>query len=700
MKSAIAVRSSIPRPEFPRPDRDRSFCWLPLNGIWSFQADELTTSITVPFAWETDASGIGMTWLEDARYSREVTVPADWQDRRTVVCFGAVHYSCQIYIDDVLVATHVGGYESFEVDVTHMVRPGMSYILRVDVQAPVDKRAVPHGKQRSVPRDDYDGVCFTPTSGIWQSVWLEGRGQTYVKALALRGDDLHSIRISAQLCGVDTAGCEVTATVVETGESIMMTSDHEGRVTGQVVLAQPCVWSPADPFLYHVEVSTGADGKADRVVATVGLRRVEIDGRHILLNGRRLFVRGVLDQGYWPGHGMTAPSVDALRTDLRLARDLGFNLVRKHLKLEDPMWLHEADALGMLVWEEPPCPSRFSDAAVAAFEAQIPSMVERDGSHPSVIIWGLYNEEWGLDWDICGSQRRRDAAIHAYKTLKSLDGTRPIVENSGWSHVHSDLLDWHYYEPDPARWADRIQGLIDGSSNDFPVRLGPDFIVDKHVVAYGKSSLLGRPNLNSEYGEGMTSLDRAWHLRWQTQELRRHDGLSGYVYTELTDIEHEMAGLLDAWRRPKDWMGLRATNVHSDTVLVIDLLPSAPGADIPTPVVGMTLNVHVSHHGDEEVAGRIGCSWARYGTATDVVDVRAGDVMWGPEIAVTPYRLSGACALVVPDRQQPGRLMVWFEDERGAVRARSFIDAAPVEAPNRRGARPGEFVGWPVPGEL
>ena len=696
ISSPVSLDSdAVPRPEYPRPDRDRSERWLTLNGRWDFEADGIQGPITVPFAWESEASGIRRAWLERGTYRRSVTVPAEWADRRVVLSFGAVHHRAVVRIDGTLVGEHVGGYESFEFDVTEFVVPGVASDLEVDVEAPSDKRQIPHGKQRSLPRDDYDGVSFTPTSGIWQSVWLEARGRTYARSVSLRGDSLTGIDIVVSLAGDAVTDAAVRARVG--GESVTLTADADGVASGRIELAEPRLWSPTDPHLYGVEIVVGAGDSADVVVATTGLRRIETRGEELLLNGSRLYVRGVLDQGYWPDTGLTAPDAEALRRDITLARGLGYNLVRKHLKFEDPLWLHEADVTGMLVWAEPACPSRFSEAAAVAFEAQLPAMVERDGNHPSIVIWGLYNEEWGLDWDIPGSSARTDAAVRAYDLLRALDDTRPIVENSGWAHVKSDLVDWHYYEPDIATWGQMVAGLASGAREEFPVRLGPDFIVDKSFYGSAEFPRTGVPILNSEYGEGFTSLERAWHLRWETQELRRHDRYSGYVYTEFSDVEHECAGLLTEDRRTKDWGGCVPAHVNAETVLVLDLVPARAGADLATPVAAFGLDVRVSHHGVSSVSAVVHGAWVAAGSPTDAV-VSAG-VVSSSEIAVEPFALSDAVSLTVPASAGPGRFLLWATDAAGDVIARAFLDAAEVEAPNRRGARAGEFVDVVVPGE-
>lgn len=675
---------TTPRPEYPRPDLDRSERWASLNGSWSFDTDSGTETILVPFAWETEASGVHRTWLEYGVYRRQVAAPADWHDARIVLCFGAVHHHAVVRVDGAIIGEHTGGYESFEFDITDHLVPGIDAELTVEVTAPADKRSIPHGKQRSIPRDDYDGVSFTPTSGIWQSVWLEARGSSYAAAVTVRGDSLTGFDIVVDVAGDDPAAAPVEITVVGSEESATLRPAGEGRAIGRLEVVEPKLWCPADPHLYQLKVTVGG-GVPDEVVVTAGLRRIETRGEQLYLNGQRLYIRGVLDQGYWPDTGLTAPSAEALRHDITLARELGYNLVRKHLKFEEPLWLHEADRTGMLVWAEPACPSRYSPAAAAAFEAQISAMVQRDGNHPSIIIWGLYNEEWGLDWDIPGSKERAEAAAAAYDKLRALDDSRPIVENSGWSHIKTDLVDWHYYEPDLATWKAAVADLASGNRHDFPVRLGPDFTVDKSL--YGSDSIprTGIPILNSEYGEGFTSLERAWHLRWETQELRRQDRFAGYVYTEFADVEHEFAGLLTAHRKPKDWGGAVPADINAETVLILDMIPLSPGADITIPHAPFELRVRISHHGAHLTTGTVHATWQSAGVRADRVPDWS-DVV-SDEVTARPFLTSEPVTLTVPSTDGPGRLMLWYSDTAGRVVARGFLDAAEIEPPNRRGAR-------------
>lgn len=692
MLKGTHVTTTTPRPEYPRPDRDRSAAWVSLNGTWDLIAEGAVQPVVVPFAWETAASGVRRTWLERATYRRSIRSPWPAEQARTFLCFGAVHHHAVVRLDGEVVGEHRGGHTPFELDVTEALAAGQDVLLEVEVEAPQDKRSIPHGKQRSIPRDDYDGVSFTPTSGIWQSVWLERRGRTWADAVAVRGDSLTALAVTGVLRG-DAAGRGVVDVVVADGDrtvaSRRVTAQGDGSFALDVPLVDPRTWSPADPHLYWVTVTAGDGEVRDEVVVTAGLRRVEVRGEQLFLNGERLYVRGVLDQGYWPETGLTAPDDAALVRDLELARDLGYNLVRKHIKLEEPRWLHHADRMGMLVWAEPPAHSRSSSEAAEAFEEQIAPMVERDGNHPSIVVWGLYNEEWGLDWDIPGEPANADFAARAYDRLRALDDTRPVVENSGWAHVRSDLVDWHYYDEDPAVWASTVADLASGAREAFPVKLGPDFVVDKSFYGSPDFPRTGVPILNSEYGGGFTSLERAWHLRWQTQELRRHDRFAGYVYTELTDVEHEMAGIVDADRRPKDHGGLRATQPNADTVLVVDLVPARAGADVPMPDGPWDLAVHVSHHGTGATVGAVAAAWLASGTPTP--DEPPAGAVASEQLKADPFELSPAVVVPVPapPAGTAARLHLWWVEADGRAIASTFVDAGPIETPNRRGARPG-----------
>ncbi|MEV4469865.1 sugar-binding domain-containing protein [Nonomuraea sp. NPDC049504] len=680
-----------PRAEYPRPHFDRSHSWSSLNGEWEFRADtepDWTATITVPFAWETPASGIEAHWLPLAWYRRRFTVPSEWSGQRVVLHFGAVQHEATVWVNGTEVVSHRGGYTPFEADITGALNSDGEQEVVVRVSAPLDKREIAHGKQRSVPRDDFDGVCFTPSSGIWQSVWLEARPATYLAGLRLRPTEgLDGIAVVATVGG-PAEGALLRLTLRGTDTSVEVPVSG-GRAEAVLPVAEPRLWSPEDPHLYHVDatLTAGADTGTDTVAAYTGLRRIEVIGEDLYLNGRRLFVRGVLDQGYWPRTGITPPDDDALLRDLELAAEAGYNLVRKHLKLEDPRFVHHADRLGILVWAEPAATGTFTEASVAAFEEQIAPMVERDGNSPAIVIWGLYNEEWGLDWDIPGDPAKQEAVARAYDLIKALDPSRPAVDNSGWTHVKTDLLDWHYYDESAASWGRTVAALLDGEQDDFPVKLGPDYVVRKKLAGVPDQPLRGLPNLNSEYGTGFTSVERGWQLRWQTQELRRHDRVAGYVYTELYDIEHEMAGLLDHERRAKDLGGVRPSDVNATTTLVLDVVPVAPGRDLLSESGRVSVPVRVSHHGAEPVNGHLHTAWTPVLGAPPAGPAAFGAE--GPWIEAKPFLLSGPAEVTaeLPDGWTSGRLHLALVSD-GVVVARSAVDVdthtAPVIGDNRQ----------------
>ncbi|WP_207947830.1 glycoside hydrolase family 2 protein [Occultella glacieicola] len=632
--------------------------------------------IVVPFAWETRASGVERGWLDRATYRRKFEVPTAWAGSRTILRFGAVHHRATVFVNRTEVGSHEGGYMPFEFDVTDALIDGANE-LRVHVEAPLDKRFIPHSKQRSMPRDDYDSVAFTPSSGIWQTVWLESRPATAASAIRLRGESLASIEAEVEVTGPHAADARVDLRLLDDadsgpGSALVATPTDAGSFRASLTPDSPRLWSPADPHLYRVEVTVHSADGVDRVVATTGLRRVETKGDKIFLNDVRIAPRAVLDQGYWPPSGITARTDDALRRDLELAREAGYTMVRKHLRLEDPRWLHWADTLGMLVWEEPASTSRYSAAAIEAFEAQIPVMVARDGNHPSIVIWGLYNEEWGLDWQVEARPEYQGATARAYDLLAALGTTRPIVDDSGWSHVKTDIVDWHIYTDDFATWADLVAGLA-GHRQDFPVTLAADEHLTKQLWATPELIGASLPILNSEYGAGHTSTDRGWQLKWQTQELRRHDAFSGYVYTELTDVEHEMADLYYADRTRKDLLGIDPAHVNAEAVVILDVVPVEPGVDVALELGALLrLPVRASHHGASPIQGTLHAGWAPLLSPwPEAVPTSAIEPV---ALTVDPFVVTEVVEVALTALEGTARLLLWLAVDDGTIVARSTLD--------------------------
>ena len=666
------------RLEYPRPQFDRSHAWAPLNGAWDFapdpghdgeaagMPDDSNTwghTITVPFAWETSASGIGRHWLTCAWYRRTVEVDPGWLGQRVILHFGAVHHVATIWVNGTHVGAHEGGYTPFELDITDALQDGRGSLV-VRVEAPADKRFIVHGKQRSLPADDYDGCSFTPSSGIWQSVWLEARPVTHIASVSLRPNaSLDGIEVTVEVVGTES---QVQCQIVDNAGDPVEAPLQDGRAVVALPVAEPRLWQPADPHLYDVLVRCGDD----RVVVQTGLREIHVEDGNLVLNGERLYVRGVLDQGYWPDTGITAPDDEAFVRDIELAAEAGFTLVRKHLKLEDPRFLWHADHLGMLVWAEPASTGRFTPEAVERFEAQIEPMARRDGNHPSIVIWGLYNEEWGLDWDVPGDPAKQDAVRRAYRRLKALDPTRPVVDNSGWAHVETDLVDWHVYDEHPAGWAAKVESLLADGVGHFPVPIAVGVLVDKMFMASGGPLPDGVPNLNSEFGGGYSAVDRGWNLRWQTTELRRYDQLSGYVWCELYDIEHETAGVYFFDRGSKDDGGNPAALYNAETVLVTDVKPVAPGRDVLLSQRSFSFGVQVSSHAARKRELTISTAWGPLMVGA-LPDLAVG----GDEVVVAPYTLSDTMTLdaTLPAGLTQARLHVVASAE-GSVVAATCLD--------------------------
>lgn len=662
--------------DYPRPDFDRSHRWLSLNDIWDFAPDPedrgrgegwaqdddrpWPNHIAVPFPWESPRSGVGCQRLPVGWYRRTIARLAAWAGERTILHIGAAMYSCQCWVNGVPLGEHTGGYLPFSFDITDALQDGNG-LLTLRVAAPLDKRFIPHGKQHSQPPDDYDGCCFTPSSGIWQPVWLEGRPATHIERLDLRPTaDLSGIDIRVKVAGPRRNEAQLRVSVPDHGSRMIELTNGEGAITFPI--ANPQLWSPREPHLYTVDAGlNGADGE-DRVRVYTGLRRIETRGDRILLNGEPVYLRGVLDQGFWPESGHAAPNAGALRRDVELALAAGYNLVRKHIKFEDPRWLHWADRLGLMVWAEPPCTGRFSPAAIDRYEAQLRPWIARDGNHPSIVLWGLYNEEWGLDWRVGEDAERQNAVERAYDRLHALDDSRPIIDNSGWWHVKTDILDWHYYDNDVRRWAAVTAALANDAETWFGHGLGVDHWYETQLSVAGRDHA-GLPLMNGEYGGGDTARERGWHLRWQTQELRRHPAMVGYIYTELFDIEHELCGIYTDTRMLKD-LDCDPAAVNAETVVIFDTVPERRGCDLVTSDGNITVEVRISHQGPEPLAGWVVWGWDMAAPVGRVA------------CAVAPFEASAPLTIVcaLPPGIEQDRLHVWVSDQADTRRASAYLD--------------------------
>ncbi|WP_434315522.1 glycoside hydrolase family 2 protein [Leifsonia sp. P73] len=477
-----ADSQAVPRPEYPRPQfvRDR---WLNLNGVWSFgfgaaEATEaagtaapatwtLDRDILVPFAPESERSGIGSTDFHPAvRYRRTVEVPAAWADDRLLLHFGAVDFDTTVWVDDIEVGRHRGGFTPFTIDITDAVAGSPSATFTLSVLAEDDHLTIQaRGKQSRRP-ENYEAF-YTRTTGIWQTVWIEPVAPAHFGRPVIR-PDLPSSSFAVEL-DVASPAAGLTARVdISDADGLVITREVE--VTAQVkpVLTLPIpadrlrTWSPEDPHLYTVRFTLLRGGTVvDALDSYAGMRSIAIDGRRVLLNGRPVFQRLVLDQGYWPDTLMTAPSDDALVADIELGMAAGFNGARLHQKVFEERYLFHADRLGYLVWGE------FADwgAKVGPGGPQEPTLsfiaewveaVTRDLSHPSIVGWCPLNETFQPMTDRITVLD--DATKALYAVTKAIDPTRPVIDASGYSHrvPGADIYDSHLYEQDPDVFAQRM----------------------------------------------------------------------------------------------------------------------------------------------------------------------------------------------------------------------------------------------------
>ena len=536
-----------PRPEYPRP-RLRRPDWINLNGEWEFGAGSrpaFDRHIVVPFCAESQLSGIGEIPGDVVWYRRRFDAP---KAERLALHFGAVDYRATVWVNDRELARHEGGHTPFSVDVTEALR-ARDNVLVVRAEDTLEDKTVPRGKQFWGRRPE--GIFYTPTTGIWQTVWLEPLPARHIRALRIN-PDLAAGAVDFEL---DADGrAELDASL--DGEVVGRWSGVAGR--GRIGLERVVPWHPGSPRLYELEARLlDPEGKTvDRVQTYFGLRAVETRDGRFWLNGEPFVQRLVLDQGYFPGGLLTAPDDDSLRRDIELAKSLGFNGARKHQKVEDPRWLYWADRLGFLVWDEMPSFQAYSPRAEERLAAEWADVVRRDRDHPSVVAWVPANESFGLQ-EIEASVRSR-FLVRLYQLTRELDVTRPVVSNDGWEHSLTDLCTLHDYSR-PAEVARRyrsLEGALDRTvSGHAPYNPGFEFRGEPLLVTeFGGLQLAGSGGWGYGQVAGGGQLLRAY--RGLVEGLMARGPVEGFCYTQLTDVEQERNGLLTFGRVPKVDPGL------------------------------------------------------------------------------------------------------------------------------------------------
>ena len=533
-------------PEYPRPQQVRDD-WQNLNGLWEYaitandaaRPSDFDGQILVPFAVESALSGVGRSLTaEDALwYSREFTVPKDWKGRNIILNFGAVDWKTEVYVDGKLAGEHTGGYDPFSFDITGLLAKGEKHNLTVKVLDQTDAWYQPHGKQVMDPQ----GIWYTPVSGIWQTVWMEPVPETYIKSFTTV-PDVPGAKLAVDVKVENMQPGDICRVQMYDGEFL---AGEGNGYKDAVWVTNPKLWSPENPFLYDLKIMIIRKGQVvDEVKGYAAMREVTVardaDGhKRMLLNGEPLFQYGPLDQGWWPDGLYTAPTDEALAFDIIKTKEFGFNMIRKHVKVEPARWYYHCDRLGMLVWQDMPS-TTFGDNKWGnhAYDTGTDSKITQEGKDnyynewkeiindfkifPSIVVWVPFNESWG--------QFDTDEVV---KFTREQDPSRLINYASGGNFVKcsGDILDLHNY-PDPEMY------LYD-----------PAYI--NVLGEYGGIGLpleghLWQPDRNwgyIQYKNGDDVLDAYERYAEELIDLVQK-GFAAAVYTQTTDVEGEVNGLM------------------------------------------------------------------------------------------------------------------------------------------------------------
>ncbi|MGG4345529.1 glycoside hydrolase family 2 protein [Paenibacillus lautus] len=574
---------TLPRPEYPRPQWVRPE-WINLNGSWQFEIDhgksgkergfyepghDLSGTITVPFCPESKLSGVVYKdFMAAVWYKREFTVPEEWKGS-ILLHFGAVDYETEVWVNGVSVGSHRGGYTPFSFDITSHVIPGDN-VITVCAEDDVRSGRQPRGKQSG--RFHSHGCDYTRTTGIWQTVWLERVPEAYLSDMKIVGDpDNACAHLEVKISG-NAAGHQLSASALYEGKPV---GNASAVVSGPSVkltipLSEVHLWEVGQARLYDLELTLqGRDQVSDIVQSYFGLRTVMLDGMAFRINGKSVFQRLVLDQGFYPDGVYTAPSDEDLRKDIEISMGLGFNGARLHEKMFEPRFLYWADRLGYLVWGEHANWGLDITTAegLSHFLPEWLEGMERDFNHPALIGWCPFNETWDRD----GTKQNNEVLRIVYEVSKKMDPTRPVIDTSGNFHVVTDIFDIHDYDQNPETFKERYEPMKNGGEvyNSFPDRQqyeGQPYFISE----YG--GIWWNPDQKDEkswgYGDRPTS-EEAFLERYAdlTNVLLDHPMMFGFCYTQLYDVEQEVNGLYTYDRRSKfDPEAIRRINARKAAI--------------------------------------------------------------------------------------------------------------------------------------
>jgi len=660
--------------------------WMNLNGRWDFDFDpeqvgekekwflpgqqKFTRGIIVPFPWESKLSEIGnVSYKGAAWYQREISVPPSWKGKRVFLKFGAVDWEAKVWVGSKFVGEHVGGYTPFQFDVTDAVTFGGRDTLTVRVYDTTDP-STPTGKQTG---------WYTRSSGIWQTVYLEAAGRSFIRQIRIIPDIDEELALFDIGVYNDGGRDDFEITVASKDGSFRdvrhkpVLSSGDNTVVIRVKIPRPKLWEPDSPTLYPVNISLKTNRQLEDEVQTYfGMRKVSTgkyggkDYEYIFLNNHPIYLLGALDQSFNPQGVYTFPSDEDVRLDIERAKEFGLNFLRIHIKVPEPRLVYWADKLGVMLMCDMPNFSRYDEVARKNFQMTLEDAVARDFNHPSIFAWCLFNETWGLRRHETPQGQKWVAEM--YDLAKSLDPTRLVEDNSPcrYDHVKTDINSWHFYINDYERARNHIADFV-----------GKAFPGSNHNYI-GEYRQGIEPVINSEYGgisAGSGDRDISWCLKYLTNELRIHEKVCGYVYTELQDIEWEHNGMMDYDRKPKVYgysdlfPGFTVASIHSPDFVVID---SRPCPTLP-PGGEFSADIYMSHYSQKKMSKGI-LKWRLNGT--DEWGNQKEYIVGAKPINFSQYSVTKVHTLKIklPEERSVATLAVWVEDNRGSVLARNYVN--------------------------
>jgi beta-galactosidase/beta-glucuronidase len=569
---------SIPRPEHPRPQFQRQ-TWLNLNGEWNFAFDfdvkgidegwqknpsRLDKKIIVPFCPESKLSGIKYTaFIPAVWYHRTFNVPGNWEGMRVFLNFGAVDYDCRVWVNGTAVGRHYGGSSSFSFEITAALREGENDLVVYafdDVRGDVQ----PSGKQSR--RLESRGVMYTRTTGIWQTVWLDARPESFIESVRIVPDlDNHRFVLTPVIRN-DSRRTDFQATLLSAADN-KLTSVRCSSANGlpQILnIKKPRPWGPVDPYLYNLRFELIQNGRiVDCVKSYAGLRKFHIEENKFFLNNKPIFLRHVLDQGFYPDGIWTAPSAAALKADIEMSLAVGFNGARLHQKVFEERFHYWADKLGYITWGEfcdwGGSHSFANPQGVHNHQREWREVVMRDLNHPSIVAWTPFNETRGAASNRFETHRR--AVKETVDLTRALDPTRPINDCSGYVHVETDIFTVHDYDQNPETFGARYASVAPDGKDVF-VRFpeisvpyeGQPYSVDEYGGTFWTTEYTSKAPAGTgrnQWGFGKTVEQVEELIGELTLILLNNPNIAGYCYTQLTDVEQEVNGVYTYDRKLK-----------------------------------------------------------------------------------------------------------------------------------------------------